>query len=48
MDEITFTEDHACNVCYDFCESVTVTEFTAGCYMFVCPNCGEENIYFNN
>jgi hypothetical protein len=40
-------EDVSCQVCCEFCESVQMEMIVPGCYQFVCPECGEENVIMN-
>ncbi len=40
-------EDHQCNSCFEFCESVEC-EAVAGFAQFTCPFCGEQVIVMEN
>ena len=45
---INLIEDRYCDVCGTFNESIGVTMVNIGVYLFNCPHCGEENVYFTN
>lgn len=47
-DVIPFVEDHECNVCFEYNESVTVEMINNSTGRFYCLECGEENVTFND
>ncbi len=42
-----YIDDRPCEVCGEFCESVTVESVVAGAYEFICTECDESNIFFS-